>query len=260
MSEPTKSTALITGASSGIGLELARVFAAHGHDLVLVARDKARLEALAGELRSAHGIAVQVMTRDLSQPEAPREIFDQLGKDGTAVTHLVNNAGFDVYGKFAETDPAKELAMIQVNLVSLTLLAKLLLPGMLQRGFGRILNVGSTGSYIPSPLNAVYSATKAYVLSFSLAVAEELRGTGVTVTTLCPGATLTEFQARAGMGQIRLLRFGALSARRVAESGYRAMRSGRRVAVPGFFNQFQVLTAKLLPGGWMAAMARRFLQ
>ncbi len=255
-----KTTALITGASSGIGLELAKVFAGHGHDLVLVARDRERLERLADELRKANGITVKVVAKDLSNPTSAQELVTEIERDGRMVTSLVNNAGFDVYGNFAETDLAKELDMIQVNLVSLTRLTKLLLPAMIQQGHGRILNLGSTGSYIPSPLNAVYSATKAYVLSFSIALAEELRGTGVTVTALCPGAVSTEFQARAGMDNIRLLRFGALSAPKVAETGYRAMFSGRRVVVPGLFNKVQVVSSKLLPGSWIARMAITFLK
>ncbi len=256
---PAKTTALITGASSGIGYALAKVFAAHGHDLVLTARDRTSLETLAKELQTSWKISARVIAKDLSQASAAEEILSELKNSGTKITYLVNNAGFDVYGEFVKTDLAREMDMIQVNLVSLTRLTKLLLPAMVQQGYGGILNLGSTGSYIPSPLNAVYSATKAYVHSFSLAIAEELRGTGVSITTSCPGATITRFQERAGMGTIRLLRFGAMSAQKVAENGYRAMMARRKVTIPGFFNQIQVLLAKLLPGSWMAQLAKRFL-
>ena len=173
---------------------------------------------------------------------------------------LVNNAGVDVYGNFHETDMAKELEMIQLNLVSLTQLTKLLLPEMRKRGYGKILNLGSTGSFIPSPLNAVYSATKAYVLSFSEAIAEELQGSGVTVTVLCPGATRTEFQKRANMENIRLLRYGVMDAADVAEIGYRAMMAGRRVVVPGLFNKVQILLARLLPTSTMTKLAKAMLK
>lgn len=251
---------LVTGASSGIGRELARVFAHKGHDLILVARDKARLEQLADELRGETGVSVEVLPQDLSMPGAAQKILDQLAQKALTVDILVNNAGFDVYGYFHETDWAKELQMIQVNLIALTELTKLLLPKMLERGQGKILNLGSTGSIIPTPLNAVYSATKAYILNFSAALAEELHGSGVTVTVLCPGATFTEFQQRAGIKNIALLKFGAMEAKPVAEVGYRAVMSGKRVVVPGLFNKLQVLLSRLLPGSWMTGAAKRMLE
>jgi short-subunit dehydrogenase len=173
---------------------------------------------------------------------------------------LVNNAGVDVYGYFYDTDWTQELEMIQLNLVSLTHLTKLLLADMRQQGFGRILNLGSTGSFVPSPLNAVYSATKAYVWSFSTALAEELRGTGITVTVLCPGATRTEFQERAHIENVRLMRFGVMEAVAVAEAGYRAMISGRRIEVPGLYSKTQVLLTRLLPNSLMVRMAKAMLQ
>jgi short-subunit dehydrogenase len=260
MENRDRAAALITGASSGIGYEFARVFASHGHDLVLVARSQDRLEQLAGEVRAACGVEATVLVKDLSQPAAVPEIVGELGLAGVRVDFLVNNAGMDVYGYFYDTDWAEELQMIQLNLVSLTYLTKELLSGMLQRGSGRILNLGSTGSFVPSPLNTVYAATKAYVLSFSSALAEELRGTGVTVTALCPGATRTEFQQRANIRDVRLLRFGVLQASSVAEIGYRSMMAGKRVVVPGLYNQLQILFSRLLPSSFVVRMAKTMLE
>ena len=257
---PNRTTALITGASSGIGYELAKVFAQHGHDLVLVARNQDKLSQLAEELRAAFGVTVTVLAKDLSISTAVPEIIKELQQTGIRIDFLVNNAGMDVYGYFYDTDWTQELEMIQLNLVSLTHLTKCLLTGMRQQGSGRILNVGSTGSFVPSPLNTVYSATKAYVWSFSSALAEELRGAGITVTVLCPGATKTEFQKRAHIENVRLLRFGVMNAASVAEAGYRAMISGKGVAVPGLYNKVQVLLTRLLPTSLMARMAKAMLQ
>lgn len=254
-----RTTALITGASSGIGYELAKAFARNGHNLVLVARDKQRLNQLSDELQK-FGTTMEVISKDLSVGTSAQEIFDKVQQHSIRIDILVNNAGLDVYGHFYETDIAKELYMIQVNLVALTQLTKLFLGDMRQQGYGRILNLGSTGSFIPSPLNAVYSATKAYVLSFSEAIAEELQGSGVTVTVLCPGVTWTEFQERAGMGDIRLFRFGGMEAQTVAEIGYRAMMSGKRIVIPGLYNKVQIMFARLLPRNVMVKMAKIMLQ
>ena len=245
--EPSRTTALITGASSGIGYELAKIFAQNSTDLVLVARNDQRLNQIADELRTEFAISVKVIVKDLSAVSAAQEIVDELHQAQTAVEILVNNAGFDVYGNFAETDLSRELQMIQVNLVTLTQLTKLLVNDMIKRRSGKILNLGSIGSFAPSPLNAVYSATKAYVLSFSEAIAEELQGSGVSVTCLCPGATRTDFQKRASIGDIRMLKFGAMNADKVAQIGYRAMMRGRRIVIPGLTNQFQMLLLRLLP-------------
>ena len=181
-----KETALITGASSGIGLDLARLFAKDGHDVVLVARSEGKLREIAAELERDFGMTAHVIVADLAKPDAPQTLVAQLPVD---VDVLVNNAGFGVLGPFVETDLAKELEMIQVNVVALTHLTKLLLPPMVARRRGRVLNVASTAAFQPGPLMAVYYATKAYVLSFSEAIADELRDSGVTVTALCPGPT-----------------------------------------------------------------------
>ena len=234
--------------------------AGHNHNLVLVARDGERLTALAGELQGQYGIRVKVIVKDLALPASPAEVYDEVAGDSIPIDMLINNAGMIVYGEFSETELNRELQMIQVNLVSLTLLTKLYLRDMLKRGSGRILNLGSTGSFVPSPLNAVYSATKAYVLSFSEAIAEELAGTGVTVTALCPGAVKTELQKRAQMEDVRLLSRGVMDARTVAESGYRAMMAGRRVIVPGPANSLQVFATRFLPRGVVVKFSKAMLQ
>lgn len=256
----TQASTLITGASAGIGYELAKVCARHGHNLVLIARSEDRLRGLAGDIQSAYGVSVQVIAKDLARPGAAAEIAAELQRAGTRIDHLVNNAGMDVYGYFSETEWQHELDMIQLNLVSVTHLTKILLPDMRKHGFGRILNLGSTGSFAPSPLNTVYSATKAYIWSFSTALAEELRGSGITVTAYCPGAVRTEFQSRANIRDIRLLRFGVMDAARAAEGGYRAMSAGKRVVIPGLYNKAQVLFARLFPVSLVARMAKAMLE
>ncbi len=245
MNTDTPQTALITGASSGIGLELARLFARDGFGLVLVARNQSRLNSLAQELRTAHHIPVCVILADLDQPGTANKIVEQLEQSGIAIDVLVNNAGTQLYAPFAEADGQKLIDLIQVNVTALTQLTHLLLPGMIQRRRGKILNLGSTGSFVPGPLNAVYCASKAYVLSFSEALAAELDGTGVTVTTLCPGATKTEFAARHGMQNVRLFQ-NAMPADKVALIGYRALMRGKRTVVAGIDNQIQILSFKLL--------------
>ena len=192
-------TALVTGASSGIGEELAKLAAADGCNLVLVARRQERLDALARDLSVAHGVSARVITADLANRAAPRRIAEELTKGRLTIDILVNNAGLGIYGPFWERELGKELEVVQVNVVALTELTGLLLPGMISRKRGRILNVASTAAFQPGPWMAVYYATKAYVLSFSEAIAEELKGTGVTVTALCPGPTITEFQGAAGV-------------------------------------------------------------
>jgi hypothetical protein len=243
----TRKTALVTGASSGIGLELARQFAANGFDLVLVARSKDKLESLAAEIGTTHGVNVRVEPRDLSQPDAPRSLADALGGAGITVDALVNNAGFATYGPFHENERSGELSMIQVNVMALTELTHLLVPGMVERGYGRVLNVASTASFQPGPLMAGYFATKAFVLHFSEAIATELEGTGVTVTALCPGPTASGFQSRANMEDAKLVQSGLMSSEKVAAIGYRALMRGKRVVVPGLSNRLGTLAPRFLP-------------
>jgi short-subunit dehydrogenase len=254
-----RKTALITGASTGIGYELARLFARDGFNLVLVARDGLRLIKIGDEFERSSDVSVTVLPKDLSQPTATQEIYDELQSKRIDVDILINNAGFGVSGPFSETNLQKERQMIQVNIVALTQLTKLFLPAMLTRNFGRILNVGSTVSFLPGPGDAVYCATKAYVLSFSEAIAEELRGTGVTVTTLCPGPTKTEFAARADMTDSKIFQGRVSSAQEVAEAGYRALMHGRTTAVVGWANKLLIFSLRFSPRSVVARISKSLL-
>lgn len=249
--------ALVTGASGGIGEELARLLARDGYDLHIVARGAAELERVARDLRTGHGVAVETIAVDLADPAVPRRIHDALIMRGVALDVLVNNAGFGLAGPLAEADTERTLEMIQVNVSALTELTRLVLPGMLDRGRGRILNVASTAAFQPGPLMAVYYATKAYVLPFTEAVAEEVRGTGVTLTALCPGPTHTRFAERAGMRESRL--FTSLvvgDAASVARVGYRGMLRGRRVVIPGALNRLVAFGNRFAPRRVATALSR----
>jgi len=250
-------TALITGASFGIGLELARIFAREGHNLVLVARSGDKLRQLASELEKAHGTRSLILATDLSDPGAAAYILDQTTRANIVVDILVNNAGFGQYGFFAENDLEECLRQIQLNITTLTHLTRLYLPEMLERKSGRILNVASTAAFQAGPLMAVYYATKAYVLHLSEAIANELDGTGVIVTCLCPGPTATEFQQRAKITGIRLTTYGTMDARTVAEDGYRALMNGKTVAISGFKNWLLAQSVRFAPRKMVAAIARR---
>lgn len=252
-------TALITGATSGIGYELSKLFAQKGYNLVLVARNKQRLLNQASQLEKSFSVTVKIIARDLAEAASPGEIFAELQANSIHIDILVNNAGFNEYGNIYETDLQKELQMIQVNMVALTCLTKLLLPGMLEKKYGKILNVGSTGSFAPGPLNAVYCASKAYVLSFSEAIAEELRGTGVTVTALCPGATKTEFARRANMEDVKIFRGRLMDAGKVAEIGYRSLMSGKTSVVAGMANCLMIFSLRFTPRNMVAKVSRCML-
>ncbi len=249
--------ALITGASSGIGAELAQCFAEGGFDLVLVARSRDKLERLAEELRGRFDRSVQVIVQDLSDPAATEELIRKLESRGIEVRVLVNNAGVGVYGPFLETDWEREREMIRLNMETLTRLTKALLPGMVRRGEGKILNVASTAAFQPGPLMAVYYASKAYVLSFTEAIAEELRGTGVTVTALCPGPTRTAFGSRAGFGTSKVFQYGEMDAATVAREGYRGLMAGRKVVIPGLSNRLLTGSVRVLPRGWVARIMEK---
>lgn len=225
-----KQTALITGASNGIGLELARIHAKRGGDLVLVARSQDKLNQLADELRAQyHDIQITVIAQDLAMPHAAQSVFAQTEQLGIQVDILINNAGFGGHGRFFERELAKEQQMIQLNITTLTELTHLYLQGMVARRSGKILNVSSTASFMPGPLQAVYYATKAYVTSFSQAVAEEVREFGISVTALCPGAVATDFVAAGDLQGVAAWK-NAKSAQSVAECGYQAMLDGELVA------------------------------
>jgi uncharacterized protein len=251
-------TALITGASGGIGKALADKFAQDGHSLVLVARSKEKLEQYAEEYRRYHGVGVKVIAKDLYNAEVCREIYEELQREQIQVDYLVNNAGFGLWGTFLETDGEDELRMIDLNCKTLTYMTKLFLPGMVERGHGGILNVASMAAFQPGPLMAVYYATKAYVLSLSGAIADELRGTGVSVTALCPGQTATNFVERANLGQSKLFQGKVMDVKKVADIGYRAFFQGKLTVVPGAFNSVLAFFSQRMPISVSARVARAF--
>jgi uncharacterized protein len=248
-------TALITGASSGIGAELAELCAAAGYDLVLVARTAPSLAKLADRLVAAHRIAANSIIADLADTAAPEQILAQLR--GVTPDILINNAGFGLRGAYAETDWAVESRMIQVNIAALAHLTKLFLPAMLRRRSGRILNVASTAAFVPGPFMAVYYASKAFVLSFSEAVANEVQGTGVTVTALCPGPTETGFADVAGIKASKLFDAAVMSAGEVARQGYDAMIAGKPEVIAGARNRWMMRAVRLAPRGMVAASVAR---
>lgn len=253
-----KKTALVTGASGGIGRELALVHARAGGNLVLVARSEERLSTLQEEVGREYGVEATTFVKDLTRPESAEEIYRHLIEQGTEVDILINNAGFGGFGFFHETDWDKEAQMIDLNVRSLTHLTKLFLPAMIVRGGGRVLNIASTAAFVPGPLMAVYYATKHYVLSFSEAIANEVAGTGVTVTALCPGPTASGFQAGADIEESKLVKGKKLpGAKEVAEYGYKAMTKGKRVAVHGLGNRLQLFSIRFTPRRLAAAIVRR---
>lgn len=248
MSDPGDRTALVTGASSGFGVQFVRRFAADGFDVVLVARTGAVMEELAAEMEERHGVTTVVLPKDLSEPHAAADVMSNLEERGVHVDALVNNAGFSTYGPFVEADLASTMDMLHVNMLTLTELTRRCLPGMIERGWGRVLNLGSIGSFAPAPMTAAYGATKAFVLSLSLALRDELNGTGVTVTALCPGPTDTRFQGRAGMGDSALIAGKRLpSAVDVADAGYEAMKRGRPYLVTGASSRMFAFGSRFLP-------------
>lgn len=255
---PKRPVALITGASMGLGAEFARLFASEGYDLVVTARGADRLAMLKKEIEGLHGTQVHVIVADLADPRAPVALCDEVRAAGFEIAALVNNAGFGHYGKFHESDLQTELEMIQVNITALVHLTKLFVHDMVARKRGRVLNVASTAGFQPGPMQPVYYATKAFVLSFTEAVANELKGTGVTATALCPGPTLTGFQERANVGRVRGLRLMMrVSPEDVVSAGYRGMVRGTPVVVPGALNKLNVLLVRLVPRRVVTALVRR---
>jgi uncharacterized protein len=249
------STVLITGASGGIGYELAKFFARDRHNLILVARSADKLADVAAELRQ-RGVKVHTFALDLAAPAAPKFLFDQLQSAGLTVDILVNNAGFGAWGDFAEMPEQEILGQIQLNIVALTELTRMFLPSMLARRGGRIMNVASTAGFQPGPLMAVYYATKAYVISFTEAIANEVRNSGVTITCFCPGATHTGFTKRAGNDESRLFKLGAMSAEKVALDGYRAVMEGRTLAISGVHNWVVAESTRFAPRKLVTAISR----
>jgi short-subunit dehydrogenase len=250
-------TALITGASSGIGLELAHLFARDGYRLVLVARSRGALRELGDDLQSRYSVTVRILPKDLAHPAAPNEIYQELQEAGIVLDVLVNNAGFGGGGAFLSTDWNNEAEMMQVNMVALTHLTKLFLPQIHARE-GKLLNVASVAAFMAGPFMAVYYASKAYVLHFTEALAEELRGTGVTVTCLCPGPVKTNFQKRAHLGDTRLATSPLLvDVREVARVAYEGMKQGKRVVIPGWKNRFGVQMLRLSPREMVTKVVRK---
>ena len=248
-----RGTALITGASSGIGAELARLCAADGFDLILVARRAERLSELAASLPS---VAVRSLPADLADSAAPQAVYDAVR--GTPIDILINNAGIAMRGLFWETDWARQAALLQINMVAPGHLTRLFLPDMKARGSGRILNVASTAAFVPGPLMATYYASKAFLHSFSISLANELEGSGVTATVLCPGPTRTEFFEANSLADSNLLRSGSvMSAVDVAREGYRAMMGGKPEVIAGARNRWMMRGARLLPPVSVARVTRR---
>ena len=249
--------ALITGASGGIGYELAKLFAKDHHNLVLVARNGPRLAQVADELQRQFGITVRTFALDLTKPDAPQSLFAQLQSAGVAVDILVNNAGYGQFGEFADVPAEESLGQIQLNITALTHLTRLFLAPMLERGSGKIMNVASTAGFQPGPLMAVYYATKAYVISFSEALANELAGHGVTVTCLCPGATETGFAGRAGNDKTRLFKnLRPMDAKTVARTGYRGLLKGKTLVIPGMRNWLVAESVRFSPRKMVTAVSR----
>ncbi|MFN5089848.1 MAG: SDR family NAD(P)-dependent oxidoreductase [Bacteroidota bacterium] len=253
-----KNTALITGASNGIGLELAKVHASKGGDLVLVARNKTKLDELKAELESQFKVSVYTIGKDLSANNSAQEVYDETTKQNIQIDYLINNAGFGDFGMFAETEWNKELQMINLNITTLTQFTKLYLQDMVKRKSGKIMNVASTAAFQSGPTMAVYYATKAYVLSFSEAVDNEVSGKGVTVTTLCPGPTESGFQAAAAMEESNLVKGKKLpTAKEVAEYGYSSMMKGKTVAIHGMMNWIMANSVRFTPRALVVKLTRK---
>lgn len=251
-------TALITGASNGIGLELAKVHASKGGDLVLVARNKTKLDELKTELEKQYKVSVYTIGKDLSANNSAQEVYEETTKQNIKIDYLINNAGSGDFGMFAETQWNKELQMIKLNITTLTQFTKLYLQDMLKRGSGKIMNVASTAAFQSGPTMAVYYATKAYVLSFSEAVDNEVSDKGVTVTTLCPGATESGFQAAAAMEDSNLVKGKKLpSAKEVAEYGYASMMKGKTVAIHGMMNWIMANSVRFTPRALVVKLTRK---
>jgi short-subunit dehydrogenase len=251
-------TALVTGASSGIGYEISLLLARHGYDLFLVGRNRAALGVLSSRVREEFGVSAEICPKDLSVHTAPDEIFAEIERKQLVVDVLVNNAGFAIQGAYQDSDIATLLDMLLVNITAVTHLTRLILPGMIRRGNGRILNMSSVGAFMPGPLMAAYFASKAYVLSLSEALANELQGTGVTITALCPGPTRSKFAIRAGLTDTKAFRGTLMDPSSVAQAGVEGMLKGKRVVIAGFKHRMQLLPTPLVPRRVLAYFARQY--
>jgi uncharacterized protein len=257
----TNDTVLITGASSGIGKELAVQFAKHGHSLVIVAPVEAELQALAAELESEYDVSVQVLAKDLTDENSAEEIFEEMERAGIEIEILVNNAGLGQRGKFWEIPFERHLEMLRVNVEAVLVLTRYFLPMMVRRGHGRILNTASVAGYEPGPLLATYHATKAFVLSLSESLATELKDTGVFLTALCPGPVDTDFFPKAEMVDTKAFQKAKVMApQEVAEAGYEALMKGERSVIPGAMNQALVFSRRFLPESGQAKLNESMYQ
>lgn len=260
MIDQLRKTALVTGASHGIGFEFAKILAGNGYDLVLLARTKTRLDEIQNDFLQTYGVEVYVIPCDLSQPGACGYVYEQIKRMNLAIDVLVNNAGIGSWGLFIDSNLEKQEQMLQLNIIALTHLTRFFLPGMISRKQGKILNVASTAAFQAGPLMSVYFASKAYVFSFSSAIAQEVKGSGVSVTCLCPGPTETEFQTSTFTQEIRLTYGQKLpGSREVAEYGYKAMLKGQVVAIHGFLNRLMALSVRFCPQ-WIVLRLVHFKQ
>lgn len=252
--------ALITGASSGFGVDFARQLAAMGANLVLVARREDRLRTVADEVRQAHGVQAEVVALDLELPDAPQTLYDQMAAAGREISVLVNNAGFGLYGRFIEMDGAREQAMLHIDIMTVVHMTRLFAPPMVARGHGYILQVSSIGAFQPAPLYASYAAAKAFVLNFSEAVNYELRGSGVSITTTCPGPAATEFLEVSGQRKTAFQRMVMMSSADVVRASLRAMLRRKATIVPGRLNAFLAWSNRLMPRRISTMVAERTMK
>lgn len=250
-------TVLITGATTGIGYEMSKLFAMNGYNLVIIARNQSQLQQLQQQWENEFGVTIHAIEKDLSQPSSVTEIMDYLDKNKIEIDILINNAGFGLYGPFIETSIEQELQMIQVNIVALTHLTKCLVPNMIRKKKGKILNVASIAAFQSGPLMAVYYATKAYVLSFSEALTNELADHGILVSVLCPGPTNTEFEKRANLKQSKLSRRNLMYPEEVAKIAFRQFMKGKTFIVPGATNWILVRSSRLLPRKMVTGIVRK---
>ncbi|MFM2063898.1 MAG: hypothetical protein RLZZ507_3569 [Cyanobacteriota bacterium] len=248
---------LVTGSAQGIGYQLAYIFARHHYNLVLIDIDAENLAIISEEFRQKFGVDVKILVKDLSVSTSPDEIFTELQQEGIKIDVLVNNAGIGTYGVFSETDLTQELKLLQINIVSLTHLTKLFVKDMISQGSGKILNVASVAAFQPGPLMAVYFASKAYVLSFSEAIANELEGTGVTVTALCPGPTASKFQKSAAMEESKISHVNRMmTTETVAKIGYDSLMANKTIAIPGIRNQILARSVRFAPRNIVTKIVR----
>jgi uncharacterized protein len=253
-----RETVLITGASSGIGYEFAKRFAKEQYNIVAVARSESKLQALKQELEAKYGIEVFVYTKDLSNQDEVSALYEEIKKENIVIDILINNAGFGLFGEFTKTNLAEELNMIDLNIKTLTHLTKLVVVDMVKRNKGKILNVASTAAFQPGPLMAVYYATKAYVLSFTEALENELKGTNVTVSALCPGPTETGFAGRANLSQSKLFKsLDVMNVHQVVEVGYDGLLKGKTIIIPGWKNRLLAMSARLMPRKLVTSIVRK---